>query len=1387
MNRFKLYFSIFSLCFNFCNTQISDKRLCIDAECSSPVSFAKTLTRYFAKDSYHLSFKPNEEVIIYSKSAGSKMDLWGAEIKGKRGYIPYTMVREYKVLKKPALLVNTEINITPNVPQVPEGIETVEPSRVKKMYEVVDGTTIYFQLDDNVTEETQVRAEESATDGSNISIIDSSISESKSNEIENSLKTEPSESDTDSGNLEATSIKTDYIENALKEEDKNVKIDNLFENNKATSNLEFADNGMNESKLNQEKDKFKSGQLYEMKNNLMNDHNHNTEELKDDDKLKEIIQEQSSGSSQSDSEETGNYSGILGNIIEIMKDAIDAKDNVEDKEIVEETSFEKKINEDINVDKTEKDYLKSPVLIESNAGEVNKLESLSEEQSLYNSYITPESIIQNKDELAKNKMKIKALDEHVDNGEIDLNTENFQESKLDQVKDLISDSSEYGHGGISSTLENYNEHLIEDTKVQSSMEINGTDNNSELIDQNIPSSTESIIITTPAQNPTFTSISSQPQIETGLVNASNAEEVEQFDGISNTYQTTDPPITIDESNQTLEVESSYKKLDSENIETTEEVRSNEVKPDYSIIAESKDKQGVNLKDDQTENLYYTSEKHEEMEQNDEYKDIEKRRVSSDMFFGLQSNSESNKKVSSLNYDQLSSKHSEIEVITGNFNDTVSEKLKDNMEYEIRNREHKDQEDEHKIHDKNSEILQDMNSYDDQNDSDLKDISSNQEKINAKNFEKVIVNDDQLDNGLYGTLTSLPILTSEFCLYLITTAISVIIFLLGYFALDKSRREAPLVAKINKLEKEFLILLKEKELLAEEIENGVQNSEPVNSPDFLNLQKQYEDVIKEKEALKVEIQTLEKELENSTEVGLELNRMLSDILSSENAGSILMSNIEKLQAQLVEQQGIVSSMKEMLSLKETENHELHLELEIANKKVVELQSEIDRLLLNVIKLEEEKESQENNYEVRVKKLKMEIDSLTTLIESNEKEYTEKVDDLKNKLYISERNLQIKIKEFDGMKLSMQEIKNMKNGNTLDSLLEVNSVKAELEQLKTECNSCCEKLRLEQQNNAVLEKKVKSTEDEADAMKKRYDEIDKAKLELETKLQVLTTYFKDKEAQLQRELSKYESMWSAKQGEATSTSERIKYLQSEVQNYKMQNESLKQEIVSQEVELKSQISVLEKKVHENWVTARQAERRLEDLKQEAAHLRNRLTLSERALQEDKIHNRIQSPLDQKIDLPVSPLHLESPSSPLLYDSRDHITKSPPILGMPPPFLPPPPGNPFLPPPHLPFMPPPLPDMFPGDRRPPPLGRMSSPPLNSRYSPDRRSYSPYERRSPSPSYDESEYGTSPVRHRRYSPFNNRVDHRRMGRMNGRSGELSSGSGNSNESLNGHTNAKV
>jgi hypothetical protein len=103
--------------------------------------------------------------------------------------------------------------------------------------------------------------------------------------------------------------------------------------------------------------------------------------------------------------------------------------------------------------------------------------------------------------------------------------------------------------------------------------------------------------------------------------------------------------------------------------------------------------------------------------------------------------------------------------------------------------------------------------------------------------------------------------------------------------------------------------------------------------------------------------------------------------------------------------------------------------------------------------------------------------------------------------------------------------------------------------------------------------------------------------------MTNYLKEKETRLEKELRLQKAMCLQKEGDATSTHERINSLQEEIENYKSLNETLKKEILDQERDLKCQIGTFEKKAHDNWVAACQAERELEESKQEASQLRKR----------------------------------------------------------------------------------------------------------------------------------------------------------------------------------------
>lgn len=342
-----------------------------------------------------------------------------------------------------------------------------------------------------------------------------------------------------------------------------------------------------------------------------------------------------------------------------------------------------------------------------------------------------------------------------------------------------------------------------------------------------------------------------------------------------------------------------------------------------------------------------------------------------------------------------------------------------------------------------------------------------------------------------------------------TAITVLTFLLGCVYIDKSRKEAPLIAKINKLEKDLLVALKENQLFQEKLSAGDDFDGGTTSEIVENLTYELSVMQNAKQSLEEQIENLEKELENSTEVALELNRMLSDVLSSQNGSDTLIANVEQLQRQLIEQQDTINSVNESLNEKNTENHELRLELEISNKKVTELQAELDKMVLNLLKIEEEKEQQQNTLENEISSLKQQLEKL---VEQTGKEIVHlrnEIQILQHKLNETQRNLDVKTNEFKLLEDNVRAV-----NNNSESLLEMSSVKAELMQLKRENQLLSEHLRQEQNSKGIFEKQLQSAVQEVDNLKQKYEEADKEKLEAQTKLQVLSIYFKEKEEQLQK---------------------------------------------------------------------------------------------------------------------------------------------------------------------------------------------------------------------------------------------------------------------------------
>lgn len=534
------------------------------------------------------------------------------------------------------------------------------------------------------------------------------------------------------------------------------------------------------------------------------------------------------------------------------------------------------------------------------------------------------------------------------------------------------------------------------------------------------------------------------------------------------------------------------------------------------------------------------------------------------------------------------------------------------------------------------------------------------------------------------------------LYLSITAITTLVFSLGYYYIENMRRDSQLIAKINKLEKELLLSTKECLALDDNLKStkdkliSMQDESFGSNEMVLSLKADLKASQEKKAELDDQIAMLEKDLEIATEAGLELECMLREVLSSNNEVNPLAQSVEDLQARLNIQQSANESLTSSLNIKTQENEALSAELTAMKKNYEVLNTEFTRVT--------------NNFQTELnKKIKIEEDLNATLqqLEIKVKQLTTDKTNLYKELQIKETELK-----------DLAEVINQINSNNLDieKLYEISHIKAEASQVLEERDELKTRLSEVEGAHNLLEEHMKVVKEEVSVLSEQCKLAEKEKRDAETRLEVISNYFKEKEAQRQKE----EALWLQKQGEVMSTVERIHTMQNEIQGYKQQIEMLKREIVDQEREYKSQISALEQRAHEQWVMARQNERRLEESKAEAGQLRNRLTLIEKNLNDADVDTKLHR-LEANGETTTSPplfVDAESSSSPIIFTGSSGVPPPPPPSFMHPSLFP------TYPPPPLPStsgLPP-----YDVGQRPPTLGgRLSSPPPIPLHPPPSRRY--------------------------------------------------------------------
>ncbi|CAH8547378.1 unnamed protein product [Schistosoma margrebowiei] len=232
--------------------------------------------------------------------------------------------------------------------------------------------------------------------------------------------------------------------------------------------------------------------------------------------------------------------------------------------------------------------------------------------------------------------------------------------------------------------------------------------------------------------------------------------------------------------------------------------------------------------------------------------------------------------------------------------------------------------------------------------------------------------------------------------------------------------------------------------------------------------------------------------------------------------------------------------------------------------------------------------------------------------------------------------------------------------LSLLLDVGRLHAQIrlkdEQIKAEES----KAKNEHDLRVEVESKMEEVERENSTLKANLIHIEQERNAYQTKLDILSCYFKERELELQRDLGKHVVVGSESSEALMHSRKRNQELEGEVKVLRDQMAALRRELVETERTSRRQISELDKRSHENWLAARASDHQIQDLREENFSLRQKLIESENnALRStmrtipEKINSSSRDKIMNIFTRPILPL--EFMKNPSLRDVRSQSRNS------------------------------------------------------------------------------------------------------------------------------------
>uniref|UniRef100_A0A5F8H2X4 CTAGE family member 5 n=1 Tax=Monodelphis domestica TaxID=13616 RepID=A0A5F8H2X4_MONDO len=436
--------------------------------------------------------------------------------------------------------------------------------------------------------------------------------------------------------------------------------------------------------------------------------------------------------------------------------------------------------------------------------------------------------------------------------------------------------------------------------------------------------------------------------------------------------------------------------------------------------------------------------------------------------------------------------------------------------------------------------------------------------------------------------------------------TVILFLCRGFYSVKSRlylgREKQLAKKVSELVEEKCKILKklslckkEYEYLESSLKDGIFEKE---SSETSSLETAYEKLNKANSVLTDDIHSLETDLKEEKSKRSEQDELMTDIKR----------RIQSLEDESKSIKSQVAEAKTTLKVFQMNEERLKTSIEDALEENAHLQ-ESQKQLLQEAKGWNERLSELNEQKNMLETSKANMEQVITNKEGQIKSLTEcllKMKDwaaaLGEDVFDNHCEAEINSDSAIGEHLDDHQKK------TVKKLIYAAKLNACLKTVEAERNHIYSQLADEDKIKDELKGQIEVLQTEQISLKSENVYFESEVQKLQQKLKVMTELYQENEMKLHRKLTVEEKDRLQKEEKLSKAGEKISHASEELNSYRERAKDLEEELERTIRSYESQITAHEKKAHDNWLTARAAERHLSDLKKENAHNRQKLTETE-----------------------------------------------------------------------------------------------------------------------------------------------------------------------------------